>query len=1134
MTPDTSLTGAAALTDAAARRQITERLDRTLFVEAGAGSGKTRSLIDRVVATVLADESAVPLRHLAAVTFTEKAGAELRDRLRVTFESEVAVAEPGSERARRSAEALDDLDAAAVGTLHSFAQRLLGEHPVEVGLPPVIEVLDEVASGVAFDNRWIALRAALLDDTDLASALLLAMAGGMKLDDLRSMARAFTDDWDLLESRVIGTPVDEVPSLDTTAFVQEAHRLANQRDNCRDEEDKFLPDLAALGEWADRLATAPDDPARLTVLTEAAGLKFRHGQRGNWTGCGLEQLKEKCRQLVERVAALRIRVLDIALRRLARRIGEATLEAAQARREDGRLEFHDLLVLARDLLRNPVHGAGVRTALQQRYRRLLLDEFQDTDPIQIELAVRIAGGADAGADDWRELSVPDGSLFIVGDPKQSIYRFRRADIATYLDAQQRIGDQVVLETNFRTAAPVLQWINHVFGWLIRPEPGSQPAYHLLAEHRPAAPNGPPVVVLGVDPHTDHPNADEVRTREAADVVTAIRTALAERWQVAEEQPRSDGRSQQGWREVMLRDIAVLVPARTSLPHLESALDEAGIPYRAEASSLVYRTREVRDLLMAARAVDDPSDPLGLVSALRSPLFGCGDDDLWTWYDAGGRWNILAPIPDTVPAEHPVRAAVTYLRGLHNDRTWLAPSEVLARLVDDQRMLEVAVEGPRARDVWRRLRFVVDQARAWSEAEHGGLRGYLGWAARQGDEAARVAEAVLPETDTDTLRIMTIHAAKGLEFPVVIVSGMSSLPGTVRSGVEVLWPRDGGCEFKLRKELRTGEFDLAKPIDEQMDYHERLRLLYVACTRARDHLVVSLHRRTRAKPPDNDRNLTNAEVLAAACADAPGRVRFAPLPEETVADVGVRPRQIVQPPPPYEEWLADMTRVRRRSGRPAAVSASQLEGSLGSAQPRAAASDRLGEPVDAGLAKDARDLELPPWNKGRYGTAVGRAVHGVLQTVDLATGRGLDDAVAAQVLAEGVAQHGDIVAALALAALDSRVVQRAVTRPYWRETYVGTVVGERVLEGFIDLVYREDDGLVIVDYKTDTVPVAALDQRVAFYRPQLAAYAAPLQAATGERIARCVLLFLSPTGAVERTIEDLEATIALVHDTVRSG
>ncbi len=1127
------MTAVTELSDASARRQITDRLDQTFFVEAGAGSGKTRSLIDRVVATVLAGDSGVPLRHIAAVTFTEKAGAELRDRLRAAFEDAFAAADIDSDRARRAAEALDDLDAAAIGTLHSFAQRILGEHPVEAGLPPLIEVLDEVASGVAFDDRWLALRAELLDDASIAPALLLAMAGRMKLDDLRSMTRAFTDDWDLLEPRVLAAPVEELPALDVRSFIEEAHRLAALSDQCTDDGDRFLPDLEALDGWADRLTTAPDDPARFSVLTDAADLRFRYGQSRNWTACGLAELKADCHRLLERVAELRTCVLDIALRQLARRIGDATLAAARVRREEGRLEFHDLLVLARDLLRSPAHGALVRTALQQQYRRLLLDEFQDTDPIQIELAVRIRAGPDANAAAWQEVTVPGGSLFVVGDPKQSIYRFRRADIATYLDAEQRIGDRILLETNFRTTAPVLLWINHVFSRLIAAVPDSQPAYHPLAEYRPAAPSGPAVVLLGIDPHSDRPNADEVRTREAADVVAAVRTALAERWQVAEEHRLPDGRSEERWRDVTLADIAILVPARTSLPHLENALDEAGIPYRAEASSLVYRTREVRDLLMAARAVDDPSDALALVSALRSPLFGCGDDDLWTWYEAGGRWNILAPIPDAVPAGHPVRAATTYLCKLHNDRTWLAPSEVLGRLVDDRRMLEVAVDGPRARDAWRRLRFVVDQARAWSEAKHGGFRTYLAWAQRQGDEAARVAEAVLPETDTDMLRIMTIHAAKGLEFPVVILSGMSSQPGGKRSGVEVLWPRDGGCEFKLRKQLHTGNFEVAKPIDEQMDYYERLRLLYVACTRARDHLVVSLHRKTRAAPPD-DRNRTNAEVLAAACGDAPAEVELRRPPEETVADLGVRPTLVVQPPPRYEEWLADMTRVRQRSARHAAVSASSLEGSLGSAQPRAAATDRLGEPMDAGLAKDARDLELPPWNKGRYGTAVGRAVHGVLQIVDLATGRGLDDAVAAQVLAEGVVQHAEVVADLARAALDSSIVVRAASLPHWRETYVGTVIGERVLEGFVDLVYRDDDGLVIVDYKTDTVPTAALNQRVAFYRPQLAAYAAALEAATGERVARCVLLFLSPTGAVARTVDDIDATVALVRDAVRSG
>jgi RecB family exonuclease len=214
-----------------------------------------------------------------------------------------------------------------------------------------------------------------------------------------------------------------------------------------------------------------------------------------------------------------------------------------------------------------------------------------------------------------------------------------------------------------------------------------------------------------------------------------------------------------------------------------------------------------------------------------------------------------------------------------------------------------------------------------------------------------------------------------------------------------------------------------------------------------------------------------------------------------------------------------------------VSASQFEGTFAAEAVRPAASDQLGAPDDPGLAKDARDLELPPWNKGRYGTAVGRAVHGVLQSVDLATGAGLAEAVAAQVLAEGVVEHTDVVVALARSALSSDVVRRAASRPHWRETYVGTVVGDRVLEGFIDLVYEDDDGLVIVDYKTDTVPLAALDRRVAYYRPQVAAYVTGLAAATGRPVARAVLLFLSPTGTVERMVDDVEDAVIQLRDQV---
>lgn len=300
-------------------------------------------------------------------------------------------------------------------------------------------------------------------------------------------------------------------------------------------------------------------------------------------------------------------------------------------------------------------------------------------------------------------------------------------------------------------------------------PGSQPPYRPLAAHREGPAEGPDVLTLGDVAHPDTFRADDVREAEADDVAGAIRTALAERWPIWDDRLRD-------WRPVKLDDIAVLVPAGTSLPQLEQSLDAAGIPFRAEASSLVYRTPEVRDLLMTARALDDPSDSLSLVAALRSPLFGCGDDDLWTWRAAKGAFHVYATAPDAVAEAHPVRLTIAYLRRLGNQGRWLSPGELLDRIVRDRRMLETGATGPRTRDVWRRLRFVVDQARAWSEAQAGGLRDYLDWAHRQGDESTRVAEAVLPETDARSVRILTVHAAKGLEFPVVVVSGTSSQPG----------------------------------------------------------------------------------------------------------------------------------------------------------------------------------------------------------------------------------------------------------------------------------------------------------------------------------------------------------------------
>ena len=592
--------------------------------------------------------------------------------------------------------------------------------------------------------------------------------------------------------------------------------------------------------------------------------------------------------------------------------------------------------------------------------------------------------------------------------------------------------------------------------------------------------GPAVAVLGAQVHdyAAHGGADRLRADEAADVAAVVQRAVAEGWTVRDP---DNGM----WRPIRLGDIAILIPARTSLDQLEEALDTAYIAYRAESSSLVYQAPEVHQLMLAARVVADPGDLFSCAMALRSPLFGCGDDDLWTWKRDGGSFNILAPV-DADRADHPVGQAIDYLRQLHYQARWMTPSEVLGALVADRRMLEVAVDGPRTRDQWRRLRFVVDQARAWSEVEHGGLRSYLVWAAKQGEDSSRVAEAILPETDVDAVRILTIHGAKGLEFPMVVLSGMSSQPRTP-SGVQLIWPKSGGYALKLTATVQTNDFKDAQPVDEQMDAYERRRLLYVATTRARDHLVVSLHR------GQGKGSSTNAELIAAA--GGTGAASAVALEDLGADELSGRPgsSRSLPPPPALEDWKERLETVRAATRHLPARSASGLEGT----EPDVVlAEDQI---LVAGLHKGARDVELPPWRKGRYGDAIGRAVHGVLQTVELSTGKGLDGAVAAQCMAEGVPEHASHVRALVEAALAHEVVQRAATRSALaRVIRRHGSAGRHSPGGF-----RRPDlprGRRLVGRRGLTRPttcrLGALEAQGAFYAPQIAAYEGVLRAATG--------------------------------------
>ncbi len=1117
--------------DTDARRRIRHQLDSTLFVEAGAGTGKTTALVGRIIELVATGTSR--LRSIAAITFTEAAAGELRDRVREALER-LAAGEPGDDlddadldagerraRAERATEALADLDAAAISTLHGFAQRVLAEHPFEAGLPPTFEVFDEIRSTVAFDERWSEFLDRLLDDPVARSPLQRALVCGITLAHLRTVAIEFNRNWDLVADHPLPAatpgPVDAAPVLDGLG---ETRRLA---DWCTADDDRLFQHVIALQGFAGRLGQAETDLEVLQLLAQAPKIaKPTGGQAGHWPE-GVEPVR---RSLQATQAALDQIVLETArhaLEHLLVAMATLTIEAADQRRREGSLEFHDLLVQARDLLRR---DPDVARRLRTTYSHVLIDEFQDTDPIQIELAVRIVSDdPDAGTKPWDKLSVPPGRLFFVGDPKQAIYRFRRADIALFLQVRDsQVSAPMSLTRNRRSVPGIIDWVNLMFSEIIgEGDPGAQPVYEPLAAHRSSHAFGPgdtfpvaPVVLFGGA--VSDQKIGEIRLTEATEIADAVDRARAEGWPVGDDGHRAT-----------LSDICVLIPTRTSLGTLERAFDQAGLPYRVESSSLVYASSEVRDLLNVLRAVDDPTNDVAIVAALRSPWFGCGDDDLLEYHSAARRWDYRRPPPDSLAADHPVAEGLQSLSALHRDRWWHDASGLIEHVLAERRAFELGLDERRPRDVWRRLRFVIDQARVFTDAYGTDLRRYLAWADLQSADDARVVEAILPETDDDAVRIMTVHASKGLEFPIVVLSGLNTEDRSRVNGVDVVWG-DGGPEVRITGAIATEDYAAWAERETRMDRAEQMRLLYVAATRARDHLIVSLHHKAAVTAKSHAARLDRADGGAEALTR-----RLLPAPTTPTAaatgpiTAGVRRAGTTFAAETVEErehWIEQRRRrldAAARSHTLAATSVAKLaERDLRLADPVAGA-DPAGVD-DRDDPDDADDPDRPPWRRGRAGTAIGRAVHGVLQAVDLATGDGLAELARNQAGAEGVADRRAEIERLARAALDSEVVRAAVSSDrYWRELYVGAPVGARVLEGFVDLLVETSEGLVVVDYKTDAARGPDdVDAAVDRYRLQGASYAVALEASLGRPVDRCVFLFLQSGTAVERSIDDLDA------------
>ncbi len=1083
--------------DRQTRERIRSSLDETLFVEAGAGTGKTTALVDRLVALVIGGKA---IERIVAITFTERAAAELRDRVRAGLE---AARQQRSESPEAIEQALASLDRAQISTIHSFCQGLLYSFAAEAGIDPSFRVQDEVMAERRFHERWRVYLESLGADDGAGRAIDRALGLGLSTWHLETLAVELTKRPDLsalLEASPLKAGPFAWPDIAAMDAALEALPLeaAPPEDKLRGKVERLALLVREL------LRGAAYREAALAVGGEILKANWNVSNQATWGKETVNRVREIASRIAdtlnETLRACRAEALSVVLPLVVRFVRAD----AYQRGRDGTLKFDDLISLARDLLRG--NREAVQT-LRGRYAVMLIDEFQDTDPLQVEIALAFATDPDSGA-------IESGRLFLVGDPKQSIYRFRRADMAIYSQTRGKVdaggGSFAQLALNRRSRAGILNWVNKVFEPLIGPgwEQDVQPEYRAIYAGRPAAElAGPGVAWIGGD--TGDLNARQVREIEAGAIAANCLAVLQEGWQV-EERDGTQGAA-------ALSDIAVLIPTRAVLPALERAFGEAAIPYRVESGSLIYRTQEVRDLLNCLTAIDDPADEVAIVASLRSPAFACSDVELAEHKAGGGGWNYLSR--RLGERQGKVAEALVALAAYHTKRHESSLAALVERFVADRGQVEIGMLDAGNRNSFRRARFVVEQARAFEAMEPASLRAFVNWMESRAGGAILDNEGAGLDDDEEAVRVLTIHGAKGLEFPIVFVAGLGSAPMN-RPGsylIDRATREIAVCvgSKSTNRCFELGPTDRVGTLEKKHTDAEYGRLLYVATTRARDHLVASLYRGKRASSECGARLLID-HGAADHAQQRPQLERETKSARRPFEDLEVDRAEELTP----EEF-------KKARGKLVATATTR----------RYTSATGIGE-----LRKDERDDESEPWSRGRGGRRLGRAVHAAIQSLPMDA----DDAMiaafsGAQAVAEAIPHRAGEVEKLVCWVLRSSMAAeraRSATRAL-REMPFAVVVDGLVLEGFIDLVIETEEGIEIVDWKTDQIGPEEVPARLREYALQAGLYVYGLKAALGRLATGVTYVFASAgveesPGDPEELLKAAEAELARQRQVLHSA
>ncbi|MBI4055329.1 MAG: UvrD-helicase domain-containing protein [Elusimicrobia bacterium] len=743
------------LTDEESRWAARTHLDGNAVVEAGAGTGKTTLLVDRLIFLLLGRRCQIS--RAVALTFTEKAAGELKRRLAQTLEAIVrwagqtnGVCDPHllqivqrlQSQWRRSKQeievsaqrALLEMDRASIGTLHSFAADLLRLYPLESGISPEFQV-----------------------------------------DEGRSFEEFFRSQWSLWLDRELG---------------EEAPRKGLWK--------KLLPEVGL-----EDLACLARDLCQLRSLEGVASL-------------------EKIREAFEVVGPF--------VERFRRELLHKDW-----------LSFDGLLVRARELL---VGHRTVREDLKRTFEAILIDEFQDTDPLQGEILFFLCEKRGQSARCWEEVNLEPGKLFVVGDPKQSIYHFRGADIVAYRRFTRQMirqGSELLhLQVNFRSPAGILDPVHEIFSKIMDGRSPYQADYIPIYPHKNSEPVGPDYGRGVPAPHAFGTRPVEGSGVEWVQVSSSNQAApvSAEATRQAEAAWIAEWISSHCSKKILFRDVAILFRTSTPHPPYLEALRGAGIPYVVTGEKYFYSAQEVVDFQNLLCALEDPYDPVSLVGLLRSPLVGLTDLQLYELSQKGALCYLSDP-PKNLSCSARTAAFYRMLRSFHALVGRMPLSELVHRLLNDTHLVELCSLAYHREQTASNLTKLLRLASEAGEFAGRTLREFAGALEEAVAGLEEEGESPLADENFNAVRVLTVHKAKGLEFPVIFLPNLSAAVSGSRQSPSCLWEEASRrVGFRLRQAgVATPQMLLLEQEKKLREKEEEVRILYVAMTRARHKLFL---------------------------------------------------------------------------------------------------------------------------------------------------------------------------------------------------------------------------------------------------------------------------------------------------------